>query len=53
VFGRLLAKILPTQVDAGNDSKKFYTPAEAAERLRERGLPVPPTLVEPAGAKAC
>jgi hypothetical protein len=52
VFARLLAKILPTQIDAGGtDSKKLYTPAEAAEHLRKRGLPVPPTLCEAAGAK--
>ena len=43
VFARLLAKILPTQIDAGAEDRKLYTRAEAAEHLRERGLPVPPT----------
>lgn len=51
VFGRLLLKILPMQSVAEIDGTKRYTPSEAAARLRERGLPVPPTLGEAAGAK--
>ena len=31
--------------------RKRYTPAEAAAHLRERGVPVPSTLDEAAGAK--
>jgi hypothetical protein len=44
VFARLLTNILPMQINAENDGRKLYTPGEAAKRLRERGLPVPPTL---------
>jgi hypothetical protein len=44
VFARLLEKILPMQINAENDGRKLYTPGEAAKRLRERGLPVPPRL---------
>jgi hypothetical protein len=51
VFARLLVKILPAQIDAGDEDRKLSTRAEAAERLRERGLPVPPTLDEAAGTK--
>ena len=50
VFARLLVKILPMQ-SAEIDGTKRYTPAEAATRLRERGLPVPPALHKSAGAK--
>ena len=50
VFARLLVKILPMQ-SAEIDGAKRYTPAEAATRLRERGLPVPPALHKSAGAK--
>jgi hypothetical protein len=51
VFARLLLRILPIQSVAEIDGTGRYTPSEAAARLRERGLPVPPTLDEAADAK--
>jgi hypothetical protein len=51
VFARLLVKILPMQSTAEIDGTKRYTPAEAAARLRERGLPVPQALHKSAGEK--
>jgi hypothetical protein len=44
VYARLLEKVLPMQVRV-RDETTTYTPAEAAERLRERGLPVPASLL--------
>lgn len=44
VFGRLLEKVMPMQIDVKDTSTKTYTPQEAIDRLKERGLPVPPSL---------
>ncbi|MET4180694.1 hypothetical protein ABIB94_002794 [Bradyrhizobium sp. JR7.2] len=46
VFGRLLEKILPMQTSCEQTTTGRLTAAEAATRLRERGLPVPSSLVE-------
>jgi hypothetical protein len=46
LFSRLLEKVLPMQLDLKDTTKKIYTPDEAAARLQERGLPVPPTLLQ-------
>jgi hypothetical protein len=43
VYARLLEKVLPMQVSVEDKTK--YTPAEALQRLRERGLPLPPSLL--------
>lgn len=45
VYARLLEKVLPLQVRVDDERKPLYTAAEAVERLRERGLPVPPSLL--------
>jgi hypothetical protein len=45
VFGRMLEKIMPTQVELA-DRTTMLTPSEAAERLRLRGIPVPPLLLD-------
>ena len=49
VFGNLVGKVIPMQVDV-KDKTERYTPQEAVERLRERGLPVPPSLTSLAGS---
>jgi hypothetical protein len=46
VFGRMLEKIMPTQHEIKDMTKKRLTPGEAAERLRMRGIPVPPLLLD-------
>lgn len=46
VFGRMLEKIMPTQHEIKDMSKKRLSPGEAAERLRLRGIPVPPLLLD-------
>jgi hypothetical protein len=46
VYARLLEKVLPMQVNVADNTAKIYTAEEAAERLRERGLPVPPGLLQ-------
>jgi hypothetical protein len=46
VFGRLLEKILPMQAGSEPTTPGGLTAAEAATRLRERGLPVPSPLVD-------
>jgi hypothetical protein len=51
VYARLLEKVLPMQLHV-EDKTKTYTAEEAAERLRERGLPVPPGLLQIAGGLA-
>lgn len=43
VFGRMLEKVMPLQVDV-KDKTDRLSPQEAVDRLRERGLPVPPSL---------
>jgi hypothetical protein len=37
---------LPMQLDVKDTTKQVYTPDEAAARPKERGLPVPPSLLE-------
>jgi hypothetical protein len=46
VFGRMLEKIMPTQVEVKDNTNRAMTPDEAVARLQERGLPVPPDLLE-------
>lgn len=45
VFGRMMEKALPTQVEVKDKTDRTMNAKEAVERLRERGLPVPPALV--------
>lgn len=45
VFGRMLVKMMPTQLEV-RDTSTPLSPSEAADRLRERGIPVPPVLLE-------
>jgi len=45
VFGRMLEKIMPMQLDVRDKTDRALTPQEAVARLQERGLPVPPTLL--------
>lgn len=44
VFGRMLEKIMPMQLDVRDKTDRAMTAQEAVERLKERGLPVPETL---------
>lgn len=44
VYARLLEKVLPLQLNVTDNTVRTYTVEEAAERLRERGLPVPGLL---------
>lgn len=46
VFGRMLEKIMPTQLEVKDKTSRAMTPDEAVKRLQERGLPVPPDLLE-------
>jgi hypothetical protein len=46
VYARLLEKVLPMQVHLEDKTVKVYSAEEAAQKLRERGLPVPPTLLQ-------
>jgi hypothetical protein len=46
LFTRLLEKVLPMQLNVEDKTVKTYSAEEAAQRLRERGLPVPPSLIE-------
>jgi hypothetical protein len=46
VFGRMLEKIMPTQIDVKDKTTHAMTPDEAVARLRERGLPVPQDLLD-------
>jgi len=46
VYGRMLEKILPLQLDVRDKTNEKLTPAQAIERLRERGLPVPSSLTD-------
>jgi hypothetical protein len=45
VFARLLEKVLPLQLHMKDETPRQYSPKEAADRLRDRGLPVPPSLL--------
>jgi hypothetical protein len=46
LFTRLLEKVLPMQLNVEDKTVKMYSAEEAAQRLRERGLPVPPSLLQ-------
>jgi hypothetical protein len=46
VFARLLERVLPLHLHLQEAGQKSFTPAEAAQRLKERGLPVPESLLE-------
>ena len=45
VMGAILQKILPMQIEMRDKTERMLTAPEAVERLKERGLPVPPTLL--------
>jgi hypothetical protein len=45
VYARLLEKVLPMQLHVEDKTVPVYTAAEAVQRLRERKLPVPPSLI--------
>lgn len=44
VFGRMLEKIMPMQLEVKDKTDRPMTAQEAVDRLKERGLPVPETL---------
>jgi hypothetical protein len=44
VFGRMLEKVMPLQVDVHDKTDRTLSAQEAVDRLTERGLPVPPAL---------
>lgn len=46
VFGGLVGKILPTQVEVADKTHRSLTVEEATQKLRERGLPIPSGLIE-------
>jgi hypothetical protein len=46
VYGRMLEKILPMQLEVKDTTKKTYTAEEAKAELEERGLPVPQSLAD-------
>lgn len=46
VYGRMLEKILPMQLEVKDTSKRLYTADEAKAALEERGLPVPQSLAD-------
>jgi hypothetical protein len=46
VYARLLEKVLPLQLHVADTTPKTCTADEAVERLRQRGIPVPPSLVD-------
>jgi hypothetical protein len=45
VYARLLEKVLPMQLELKDKTAPQYTAEEAVARLRERGLPVPNSLL--------
>jgi hypothetical protein len=45
VFGRMIEKILPMQLEVRDKTNEKLTPDEAIERLKDRGLPVPESLM--------
>jgi hypothetical protein len=49
VYARLLEKVLPLQVHVEDKTTPIYSAAEAVAKLRERGLPVPHSLLALAG----
>jgi hypothetical protein len=44
VFGRMLEKVMPLQVEVADKTDRTMNAAEAIEKLEARGLPVPPAL---------
>lgn len=44
VFGRMLEKVMPLQVEVADKTDRSLTASEAVARLEERNLPVPPAL---------
>lgn len=52
VYARLLEKVLPLQIAVEDRTKPQYTVAEAAQKLRERGLPVPSLMLVGPDAEA-
>jgi hypothetical protein len=46
LFARLLEKVLPMQFNVVDKTVRRYTAEEAILRLQERGLPVPPGLLQ-------
>jgi hypothetical protein len=49
VYGRLLEKLLPYQLtgkDGGPVQLEYKTKAEVIQRMRDRGLPIPPSLTD-------
>jgi hypothetical protein len=46
VFGRMLEKVMPLQIDVKDTTKAQYTPEEAVRALEERGLPIPQSLAD-------
>ena len=47
-FAYLVSKMMPLQLEVTRKTET-YSPAEAVEQLKERGLPVPPSLMSLAG----
>jgi hypothetical protein len=52
VYGRMLEKVMPLQVEVKARDERRMTPQEAVENLKERGIPVPPSLANLAAAAA-
>jgi len=50
VFGRMLEKAMPMQLEVKDKTDRTMNASEAVERLRERGLPVPEQLLSLAKA---
>lgn len=50
VFGRMLEKVMPLQIDVKDKTDHRMNAQEAVERLKERGLPIPPALLSLAEA---
>jgi len=46
VFGRIVEKILPHQISAKIDDRRSMTLGEAVNELKDRELPVPPSLLD-------
>ena len=49
VYARLLERVMPFQLAVNPSGPQKYTPQEAVEKLRERGMPVPAPLLSLAG----
>ena len=46
VYARLLERVLPLQMTVEDRSAPTYSAEEAVQKLEERGLPVPPALLQ-------